>query len=195
MESEKEKLSFPPPPDYYKEFTTPNKYLPPKLSSLNKLDKFTTFGNVYNVKDINISYNPVNISNIGKKLAKAENMSKNKFFREIEGLNKDSSNINCDKFNIIEELEKEILFLRKEYKQLLSDITKDINKTKVKLIGVSIQKINFYIIALRRKAILQKTIDFFNKEINDCEETSKKVDEGIKNFYNYLDENIEEFTK
>ena len=195
MESEKEKLSFPPPPDYYKEFTTPNKYLPPKLSSLNKLDKFTTFGNVYNVKDINISYNPVNIGNIGKKLAKAENMSNNKFFREIEGLNKDSSNINCDKFNIIEELEKEILFLRKEYKQLLSDITKDINKTKVKLIGVSIQKINFYIIALRRKAILQRTIDFFNKEINDCEETSKKVDEGIKNFYNYLDENLEEFTK
>ena len=195
MESEKEKLSFPPPPDYYKEFTTPNKYFPPKLSSLNKLDKFTTFGNVYNVKDINISYNPVNIGNIGKKLAKAENMSNNKFFREIEGLNKDSSNINCDKFNIIEELEKEILFLRKEYKQLLSDITKDINKTKVKLIGVSIQKINFYIIALRRKAILQRTIDFFNKEINDCEETSKKVDEGIKNFYNYLDENLEEFTK
>ena len=195
MESEKEKLSFPPPPDYYKEFTTPNKYFPPKLSSLNKLDKFTTFGNVYNLKDINISYNPVNIGNIGKKLAKAENMSNNKFFREIEGLNKDSSNINCDKFNIIEELEKEILFLRKEYKQLLSDITKDINKTKVKLIGVSIQKINFYIIALRRKAILQRTIDFFNKEINDCEETSKKVDEGIKNFYNYLDENLEEFTK
>ena len=195
MESEKEKLSFPTPPDYYKEFTTPNKYFPPKLSSLNKLDKFTTFGNVYNVKDINISYNPVNIGNIGKKLAKAENMSNNKFFREIEGLNKDSSNINCDKFNIIEELEKEILFLRKEYKQLLSDITKDINKTKVKLIGVSIQKINFYIIALRRKAILQRTIDFFNKEINDCEETSKKVDEGIKNFYNYLDENLEEFTK
>ena len=191
MESEKEKLSFPPPPDYYKEFTTPNKYLPPKLSSLNKLDKFTTFGNVYNVKDINISYNPVNIGNIGKKLAKAENMSNNKFFREIEGLNKDSSNINCDKFNIIEELEKEILFLRKEYKQLLSDITKDINKTKVKLIGVSIQKINFYIIALRRKAILQRTIDFFNKEINDCEETSKKVDEGINNFRNYLKEGLE----
>ena len=195
MESEKEKLSFPPPPDYYKEFTNPNKYSPPKLSILNKLDKFPTFENVYSVKDINISYNPVNISNIGKKLAKAENMSNNKFFREIEGQNKDSTNINCDKFNIIEELEKEILFLRKEYKQLLSDISKDIKKTKVQLIGVSIQKINFYIIALRRKAILQKTIDFFNKEINDCEETSKKVDEGIKNFYNYLDENYEKFTK
>ena len=191
MESEKEKLVFPPPPDYYKEFTSPNKYSPPKLSDLNKLDKFITFGNIYSTKDLNISYNPVDISTISKKLGKSEGMSNNKFFREIE--NKDTSNINCDNFNVIEELQKEIIFLRKEYKKLLSNISNDISQAQIKLIGVCIQKINFYLIALRRKAVLQKTIDFYNKKIDDCEQTSKKVDEGIKNFYNYLDENLDEF--
>ena len=191
MENEKEKLSFPPPPDYYKEFTTPDKYSPPKLSCLNRLDKFTTFGNTYSTKELNISYNPVDISTISKKLGKSEGMSNNKFFREIE--NKDTSKINCDNINVIEELEKEIVFLRKQYKKLLTNIIDDISKSQIKLIGICIQKINFYLIALRRKAVLQKTIDFYNKEINDCEQTSKKADEGIKNFYNYLDENIDKF--
>ena len=191
MENEKEKLEFPPPPDYYKEFTSPDKYSPPKLSTLNKLDKFITFGNVYSTKDLNISYNPVDISGIGKKLAQSTKMSNYEFFKEIK--NKSSSNINCDNINIIEELQKEIEFLRERYKLLLNDIAENINKApnKLKLIGVCIQKINFYLIALRRKAILQKTIKFYNDAIDDSEETSKKVDEGINNFRNYLKEGLE----
>ena len=193
MESEKEKLVFPPPPDYYKEFTTPDKYSPPNLSVLNKLDKFTTFGNEYSTRDINISYNPVDIKYISKKIAKVSKMSNNEFFDEIQ--KKDSSNINCDNFNVIEELEKEIEFLRGRYKRLLTDITTNIEKApkKMNLIAVCLQKINFYLISLRRKAILQKTIDFYNKEIEGCEETSNKVDEGIKNFRDYLEQGLEEF--
>ena len=191
MESEKEKMSFPPPPDYYKEFTSPDKFLPPKLSILEKLDKITVFENIYNTKDINISYNPVNINTISKKLAKEAEMSNNKFFRNIQ--NKDSLSINCESFNVIEQLEKEIIFLRSQYKKLLSDISKDINNAHTKLIAISLQKIHFYLIALRRKSILQKTIDFYNNQIKDCEETSEKAEEGIKNFYNYLNENLEKF--
>ena len=191
MENEKEKLVYPPPPDYYKEFTSPDKYSPPQLSALNQLDTFITFGNTYSTQDLNISYNPVEISTISKKMGKSEGMSNNKFFREIE--NKDTLNINCDNFNVIEELEKEIIFLRKQYKKLLSDISDDITKSQIKLIGISIQKINFYLISLRRKSILQKTIDFYNKEIDDCEQTSNKAEEGLKKFYNYLEENLEEF--
>ena len=192
MENEREKLLFPPPPDYYKEFITHEQYAPPKLSSLNKIDKFTTFGNEYSTKDINISYNPVNIKDINKKLVQTSNMSNNEFFRDIQ--NKEL-NINCDNFDVIEELKKEILFLKARYKRLLTDISQNINKApnKIKLIGVCIQKINFYLIALRKKAVLQKTIEFYNKGIDDCEETSKQVDEGIKNFRNYLEEGLEEF--
>ena len=194
MENEKEKLVFPPPPSYYKEFTSPNRYSPPKLSTLYKIDKFRTFDNNYSLKDLNITYNPVNINNnIGKKLAESSNMSNYEFFKDIQ--NKDSLNINCDNIKIIEELEKEIDFLRIRYKKLLTDISDNINKypTKIKLIGVCIQKIHFYIIALRRKAILQKTINFYNKAIDDSEETSKKVDEGINDFRNYLKEGLKNF--
>ena len=178
MENEKEKLVYPPPPDYYKEFTSPDKYSPPQLSALNQLDTFITFGNIYSTQDLNISYNPVEISTISKKMGKSEGMSNNKFFREIE--NKDTLNINCDNFNVIEELEKEIIFLRKQYKKLLSNISDDITKSQIKLIGISIQKINFYLISLRRKSILQKTIDFYNKEIDDSQQTSNKAKEGLK---------------
>ena len=191
MESEKEKMVFPPPPDYYQEFTTPDKYDPPKLSILNKFDRFTTFGNEFSTKELNVSYNPVNISDKMKKFK----MSNLDFFNEIQ--NKDSLNINCDNFtfNVIEELEKEIKYLKTRYKRLLQDMNENIKKapSKIEVIGVCIQKINFYLIALRRKAILKKAIDFYNKGIDDCVETSTKIDEGIKNLTKYIEENLKNF--
>ena len=191
MESEKEKMVFPPPPDCYREFDTPNKYSPPKLSILNKFDRFKVFGNEFTTKDLNISFNPVNMSDKMKKFK----MSNKDFFFKIQ--NKDSLNLNADNFNfnIIEELEKEIHYLKSRYKRLLQDINENINKapSKMEVIAVCIQKINFYLIALRRKAVLKRAIDFYKKGIEDCEETSKKVDEGIKNFTKYVEENIQEF--
>ena len=192
MENEKEKLLYPPPPDYYKEFTSPDKYKPPDLSILNKVDKITTFGNEFSTRNINISYNPIDLDKIPKKLANVSKMRNNDFFNDLQ--NKDPSSINCDNFNVIEELEKEVEFLRGRYKRLLSDISTNIKKApnKINVIAVSIQKINFYLIALRRKAILQKTINYYNKQIEDCEKTAKQADEGIKNFRDYLEEGLEE---
>ena len=99
--------------------------------------------------------------------------------------------------NLIDELEKEILFLMSRYKQMLTDITKNINRAKDKtsLIGLTIQKINFYLIALRRKAVLKKTIDFYNNEIKNCEKTTKTAENNIKNFRKLLEDEIKEFTK
>ena len=83
------------------------------------------------------------------------------------------------KLNIIEEIEKEILFLKKRYERILQDIKNNVNKAgnnnKMVLIGITLQKINFYLIALRRKAILKKTIDFYEKEIEDCKKTSEML--------------------
>ena len=53
MESDKQKQEYPPPPDYFKEFTSPNKYSPPKLSYLDKMDKLMTFGSEYSTQKIN----------------------------------------------------------------------------------------------------------------------------------------------
>ena len=79
MESDKQKQKFPPPPDYFKDFTTPDKYSPPKLSILNKMEKLIIFGSESKTDKINISYNPLNVDDVGKKLleqAKPPNIEK-----------------------------------------------------------------------------------------------------------------------
>ena len=192
MESDKQKQEYPPPPDYFKEFTSPNKYSPPKLSYLDKMDKLITFGSEYSTKLMNISYNPINVQNVGEKLLKESKSRNVELFKAIR--NESDININSDNYilNIIDEIEKEILFLKKRYERILEDITKNINKAgnrnKIALIGFTLQKINFYLIALRRKAILKKTIDFYTKEIEDCKKTCEKVEINKKNFRKYLEE-------
>ena len=196
MESDKQKQEYPPPPDYFKEFTSPNKYSPPKLSYLDKMDKLITFGSEYSTKLMNISYNPINVQNVGEKLLKESKSRNVELFKAIR--NESDININSDnyKLNIIDEIEKEILFLKKRYERILEDITKNINKAgnrnKIALIGFTLQKINFYLIALRRRAILKKTIDFYNKQIQDCEKTIETADNNIKNFRKYLIEESKE---
>ena len=192
---DKEKLLFPPPPDYYKEFSTPNKYDPPNISCLEKLDTFSSFGNQYNLKEINISYNPVEISilkNLNQNYLKKVKLSNNEFFESIQ--NK-VSDINCDNFNIVDELEKEIKFLKDRYKCLLSAITRNVQRAELHncLIKLSLQKINFYLAALRKKSVIQKTIDYFNKDAENNDKVSEQINNGLINFRDYLKEGLEEF--
>ena len=192
MESDKQKQRYPPPPEYFKEFTSPDKYSPPKLSCLNKMDKLIIFGSEYSTKKMNISYNPINVINVGEKLLKESNSRNIELFKNLR--NESDININSDnlKINVIDEIEKEILFLKTRYERILRDITKNINKAgnrnKIALIGLTLQKIHFYLIALRRKAILKKTIDFYTKEIEDCKKTCENVENNKKNLRKYLEE-------
>ena len=196
MESDKMKQEYPPPPDYFKEFTSPNKYLPPKLSSINKMDKLLVFGSKSIIKDINISFNPVNVQNIGEKLIKQAKPENIELFKNLKYDSDTEISLAIQKLNIVDEIEKEIIFLKKRYERVLEDITKNINKagnvSKIALIGMTLQKINFYLIALRRRAILKKTIDFYNKQIQDCEKTIETADNNIKNFRKYLIEESKE---
>ena len=193
-----DKQKYPLPPEYFKEFTSPNIYLPPKLSCINKLDKLTIFGSEYSTNKMNISYNPINIPNVANPKDNFDKLLKESKARNIEAfrnIKKESDvNINSDnmKLNIIEEIEKEILFLKKRYERILQDIKNNVNKAgnnnKMVLIGITLQKINFYLIALRRKAILKKTIEFYEKEIEDCKKTSETFENNKKNFRKYLEE-------
>ena len=196
MESDKMKQEYPPPPDYFKEFTSPNKYLPPKLSSINKMDKLLVFGSESKIKDINISFNPVNVQNIGEKLIKQAKPENIELFKNLKYDSDTEISLAIQKLNIVDEIEKEIIFLKKRYERVLEDITKNINKagnvSKIALIGMTLQKINFYLIALRRRAILKKTIDFYNKQIQDCEKTIETAENNIKNFRKYLIEESKE---
>ena len=196
MESEKMKQEYPPPPEYFKEFTSPNKYLPPKLSSIKQMNQLMVFGSENNINEINISYNPINSQNIGDKLIKQAKPPNMELFKKLKPESENDINKAIQKLNIIEEIENEIIFLRKRYERVLEDITKNINKAgnlgKITLIGMTLQKINLYLIALRRKAILKKTIDFYKKQIQDCEDTKDKVDNNIRNFRQYLEEESKE---
>ena len=196
MESEKMKQEYPPPPEYFKEFTSPNKYLPPKLSSIKQMNQLVVFGSENNINELNISYNTINSQNIGDKLLKQAKPPNIELFKNLKFDSENDINKAIQKLNIIDEIENEIIFLRKRYERVLEDITKNINKagnlSKITLIGMTLQKINFYLIVLRRKAILKKTIDFYKKQIQDCEDTKDKVDNNIRNFRQYLEEESKE---
>ena len=190
------KQEYPPPPEYFKEFTSPNKYLPPKLSSIKQMNQLVVFGSENNINELNISYNTINSQNIGDKLLKQAKPPNIELFKNLKFDSENDINKAIQKLNIIDEIENEIIFLRKRYERVLEDITKNINKagnlSKITLIGMTLQKINFYLIVLRRKAILKKTIDFYKKQIQDCEDTKDKVDNNIRNFRQYLEEESKE---
>jgi len=188
MENEKEALKFPPPPDYYKEFKSPTSYKPPDLSIIEKLGKFSSFGNENDTKKLHISFNLIDPD----KKTDSKSVINNELFKKLE--NNEISIDNLD-INFIEELEKEIKLLKTRYNKLLEKLSTDIYKTKRNtcLIALSIQKIHFCLIALRRKSILQKTINFLKKNIKDCEKTVTSIDEGEKNFRDFLEQGLKEF--
>ena len=160
------------------------------------MDKLLVFGSESIIKDINISFNPVNVQNIGEKLIKQAKPENIELFKNLKYDSDTEISLAIQKLNIVDEIEKEIIFLKKRYERVLEDITKNINKagnvSKIALIGMTLQKINFYLIALRRRAILKKTIDFYNKQIQDCEKTIETADNNIKNFRKYLIEESKE---
>ena len=199
MESDKIKQQYPPPPDYFKEFTSPNKYLPPKLSCLGKMDKLIIFGSEYSTKEMNISYNPTNVDNVGDKLLKESKARNIMLFKNLKGESDISINSDDLQLNIIDEIGNEITFLKKRYERILEDLTKNVNKAgntnKLALIGLTLQKINFYLIALRRKAVLKKTIEFYENEIQDCQKTSENIKNNINNFKKYIEDEGKELLK
>ena len=199
MESDKIKQQYPPPPDYFKEFTSPNKYLPPKLSCLDKMDKLIIFGSEYSTKEMNISYNPTNVDNVGDKLLKESKARNIMLFKNLKGESDISINSDDLQLNIIDEIGNEITFLKKRYERILEDLTKNVNKAgntnKLALIGLTLQKINFYLIALRRKAVLKKTIEFYENEIQDCQKTSENIKNNINNFKKYIEDEGKELLK
>ena len=199
MESDKIKQQYPPPPDYFKEFTSPNKYFPPKLSCLDKMDKLIIFGSEYSTKEMNISYNPTNVDNVGDKLLKESKARNIMLFKNLKGESDISINSDDLQLNIIDEIGNEITFLKKRYERILEDLTKNVNKAgntnKLALIGLTLQKINFYLIALRRKAVLKKTIEFYENEIQDCQKTSENIKNNINNFKKYIEDEGKELLK
>ena len=160
------------------------------------MNKLVVFGSEYSINDINISFNPINVKNVGEKLIKASKPPNIELFQNLKFDSDEDINLAIQKLNIIDEIENEIKFLRKRYERVLEDIATNVNKAgnlnKITLIGMTLQKINFYLIALRRKAILKKTIDFYSKQIKDCEDTKDKVDNNIRDFRKYLEEEIKE---
>lgn len=189
--------NFPKPPEYYKEFKSPDSFQPPNLNYLNKINCFQTFGHNYKLNDLNISFNPVEI-NCLKKLSKKKlenvTMYNNNFFEEISDKKISLNNVNCDSFNIVEELENEIKFLRERYKCLLNDICKGIDKYNFNctLIKLSIQKINFYLIALRKKSAIKQTIDYFEKQIQDNNQVTRQISTNIQNCKDSIEAKLNE---
>ena len=47
--------------------------------------------------------------------------------------------------------------------------------------------------ALRKKSVIQKTIDYFNKDAENNDKVSEQINNGLINFRDYLKEGLEEF--
>lgn len=198
MDKEKEDRTtarFPPPPSYYKSFTSSNSMNPPKINILSKLNAFRSFGTEYKIKDVNNFFNPVDIQ-ILQRLDKDKvddiNISNLKFFQDINASiqepNQKYIKINQLNFNVIKELENETKFLQERYKNLLSNFGKSFENCEIEscLIKLSFQKIFFYLSMLKKKKILKGIADYFKNEIEENEKIESQLSENISNFQTLL---------
>ena len=184
---------FPFPPKYYKEFDTEFKYKSPDLRILQKLDKFKTFGTEYNNNNKQIDNFLFTIDNsFIAKFPKFKDYIKNKkitipnenYFKNLNSID-NLNNDNVNQINAINELEKEINFLKERYKSMIENISKNIEYSQYEsnLIKMSYQKIFFYLRLLKKKQILNETIKYFHKEIEKNEKIEKQLKENLNNFH------------
>ena len=108
----------------------------------------------------------------------------------IDNLNND----NVNQINAINELEKEINFLKERYKIMIENISKNIEYSQYEsnLIKMSYQKIFFYLRLLKKKQILNETIKYFHKEIEKNEKIEKQLKENLNNFHLILKNTLNE---
>ena len=193
---------FPFPPKYYKEFDTEFKYKSPDLRILQKLDKFKTFGTEYNNNNKQIDNFLFTIDNsFIAKFPKFKDYIKNKkitipnenYFKNLNSID-NLNNDNVNQINAINELEKEINFLKERYKIMIENISKNIEYSyfESNLIKMSYQKIFFYLRLLKKKQILNETIKYFNKEIEKNEKIEKQLKENLNNFHLILKNTLTE---
>ena len=190
---------FPFPPKYYKEFDTEFKYKSPDLRILQKLDKFKTFGIEFNNNNKQIDNFLFTIDNSFLRKPKFKEYVKNikipneNYFKNLNSIdNLNSDNIN--QINAINELEKEIKFLKERYKIMIENISKNIEYSyfESNLIKMSYQKIFFYLRLLKKKQILNETIKYFHKEIEKNEKIEKQLKENLNNFHLILKNTLTE---
>ena len=189
---------FPFPPKYYKEFDTEFKYKSPDLRILQKLDKFKTFGTEFNNnKQIDNFLFTIDNSFLRKpkfkEYVKNINIPNENYFKNLNSIdNLNSDNIN--QINAINELEKEIKFLKERYKIMIENISKNIEYSQYEsnLIKMSYQKIFFYLRLLKKKQILNETIKYFHKEIEKNEKIEKQLKENLNNFHLILKNTLNE---
>ena len=193
MEREDKSIArFPPPPSHYKHFTSPDILDPPDINVISQLNSFKTFGTEYNLKDILTFYNPVDI-HLLKEVPKSsiegsqnisffENINNNKIVQNQKYLNIKEN------FNVIKERENETKFIKEHFKKLLSLLCKDYVQCENEclLIGISLQKIYFYLSMLKRRQNLHELAEYFKSEIKRNEEIEKQINMNIQNFHKML---------
>ena len=201
MEKDKEDRTtarFPPPPTYYKKFTSPSAMFPPNYSFISKLNSYRTFGTEYKIKDVNNFFNPVEIQmlqRLPKEKVDEITISNLRFFQIVNASIQDPTQnyikINQN-FNLIKELEAEIKFLKERYKKLINNFSKSIPDCEFEscLIKLSFQKIFFYLSMLKKKKILKDMIDYFKNEISQNEILASQLTQNVTNFQNILIEGV-----
>ena len=193
MEREDKSIArFPPPPSHYKYFTSPHTLDPPDINVISQLNSFKTFGTEYNLKDILTFYNPVDVQLL-KDIPKSsiESSQNIPFFENINNnkIDQNQKYLNIkENFNVIKELENETKFIKEHFKKLLTLLCKDYAQCENEclLIGISFQKIYFYLSMLKRRQNLHELAEYFKNEIRKNEQIEKQINANIQNFHKML---------